>query len=299
VRRGGFDLDAAAVRPERPERPGCPERPGAQLDPPTPNRLSPPMRPALLLLAAVALACAPKPVGTQSPASTPSPAGTTSPAGASTTYALADLHDPLARVSWANHTVVNGVEDSLEPNTETCTLAQVPQGLAAPSGGEVFQCVTEAASWNSRGLYILGPDGWGHFASQYMDRGWQGYEAKIELPSLVSVGDIWSGSHGAGEDFNLRECQALPSVYCSAGLATECVTRKANTVVFLRQHYCAGVGWVGHEAMVVRSDDFAMEDWSAQVSIEGVAVPYAERAVRPLPTARKLRKLLLHPADLP
>lgn len=130
-------------------------------------------------------------------------------------------------------------------------------------------------------LYAMGPKGLAHYA---FERGGdvRTYEPKTALPAEVAVGASWSGTHGGGLEQNTQTCTAEPTPFCAEGIAVACETRWTDRAVWMRHHWCVGVGWVGYEAVRV-ANGVATTSWSEEVTRDGEALPAVEIARRPMP----------------
>lgn len=131
--------------------------------------------------------------------------------------------------------------------------------------------------------YAMGPSGLAHFAFQRGDA-LRTYAPKIALPPEVGPGVTWSGTHGEGADANTQSCGVEPTPFCGEGVAVACETRWSDRAVWMRHHWCAGVGWVGYEAVRVANGTSTVS-WSEEVTRDGEQLPTVGIERRPVPEA--------------
>lgn len=129
--------------------------------------------------------------------------------------------------------------------------------------------------------YVMGPQGLAHVAFR---RGEQvrGYAPKVELPAKLGPGVTWSGDHGSGADRNTRSCGVEATPFCADGVAVACETRWEGRATWMRHHWCAGIGWVGYEAVRV-ANGAAVVSWTEEVAKDGETLPSVPIDRRPVP----------------
>ncbi len=132
-----------------------------------------------------------------------------------------------------------------------------------------------------RTLYSMGPQGLAHYA---FERGndVRTYAPKFALPARVGPGVTWTGTHGAGLDQNTQTCEVEATPFCAGGVSVGCETRWADRAVWMRHHWCVGVGWVGYEAVRV-ANGASVISWSEEVTLEGRPLPSVDIGLRPVP----------------
>jgi hypothetical protein len=132
-----------------------------------------------------------------------------------------------------------------------------------------------------RTSYSMGPKGLVHYS---FERGndVRTYAPKVSLPPRVGPRVTWTGTHGSGMDQNTQNCAVEPTPYCADGAAIACETRWLDRAVWMRHHWCVGVGWVGYEAVRV-ANGATTTSWSEEVTRDGQPLPTVEVARRPMP----------------
>jgi hypothetical protein len=169
----------------------------------------------------------------------------------------------------------------------------VAPGVAAPQGweGVVYETIraVDGREEGPRTRAVAADHGVARFASARRGE-WRGDDVpKVELPAKVKPGASWSAEHGEGGDRHQRRCQAEPTPFCDAGVAVACTTEWAARSVWMRQHYCADVGWVGFEAVAVADGQPPSVFWSTDAAKDGQALPAAGMEQRPVPAPEELR----------
>lgn len=199
------------------------------------------------------------------------------------TLEAADLFRP-GRFDYEELTSVDGQA----PTRDTVTEEWVEQpDVPPPAGftGRVF-AVDEFRTGlpPARTLWVSGDQGLGYFASVGPTGQEVRYAPKVTLPPTVHTGLSWTGTHGEGASANERTCHVEPTPYCpAAGAAVTCETHwTAGGAVWMRQHYCEGLGWVGYEALTVRNG-VTTRAWSEEATFEGQPLPLVGIELRPFP----------------
>ena len=197
--------------------------------------------------------------------------------------ALAELVRLPVRYDYVEYTQTDDGPIEREDVHETFSKGARPDGIPAPEG-EIVESLTHRDDPNavdSRGLFVVGSTGYGHFATLRPD-GWTTYATKVELPPTVRPGDTWEGTHEEGPRRSTRTCEATSTPFCADGVATTCTTRWSNKAIWLRQHWCKGAGWVGFDALVL-GESLTMRSWSGVVNRDGQPLPIAPMSRRPIP----------------
>lgn len=205
------------------------------------------------------------------------------PGGKVPTIAAADLFVP-GRFDYEELTSVEGQPPERDTVTEVWEEAT---DLTPPDGypGTVYRVDEFRSGQPATGtLWVSGERGLGYFASIGPSGQEARYAVKLALPPRVAAGVSWEGVHGEGASENTRSCHVEPTPYCPGdGAAVACETHwTGGGAVWMRQHYCKGVGWVGYEALSVRGG-ITTRTWSEEATLEGRPLPLVGIEQRPFP----------------
>ena len=211
------------------------------------------------------------------------------------TYGVAQLwpqpspQNPQLIYTYDTLTVWDDEAPQRSTNTERTSSTAFENGLDC--AGRLFANSIEEqrpnGTVNYAGLQCHDARGFGHIASVHPTTLVRTtYSMKIKLPARVRVGDTWSGTHG--DPPHTRWCEAVPTPFCSQGLATECLSVKPTSTVYLRQHWCKDTGWVGMEGVLTGKS--TMTIWTEQATRNGHIVPYVPIGKRPLPTTADIKR---------
>ncbi len=131
-------------------------------------------------------------------------------------------------------------------------------------------------------LFVAGEKGLAYFATIGHHGQVRSFAPKVLLPARIEGRASWEGSHGEGPGANTRSCHVEPTPYCEAGVAVACETHWTGRAVWMRQHFCRGLGWVGYES-VSRVDGQTTLTWSEEATRDGEPLPLVGIELRPLP----------------
>ncbi|MCB9688045.1 MAG: hypothetical protein H6738_17745 [Alphaproteobacteria bacterium] len=206
------------------------------------------------------------------------------PGGKVPTLAAAELFVP-GRFDYEELTSVEG-EVPVSRDTVTEVWEAAPD-LTPPEGypGTVYRVDEFRTGQPPTGtLWVSGERGLGYFASVGPTGQVVTYATKLALPATVRTGETWEGVHGEGAGENTRTCHVEPTPYCpDTGAAVACETHwKSGGAVWMRQHYCKDVGWVGYEALSVRGG-ITTRTWSEEATLDGKPLPLVGMEQRPFP----------------
>ena len=151
--------------------------------------------------------------------------------------------------------------------------ARTEQVSSASGAGVVWEATPST-------LFVLGPQGWVYF--EVLDDPPRPHEPKVQLPPTVSVGMRWSSEQTVDGEVETRACVAESTTACGegSGLATTCTTLRPGRRIWLRNHFCVGLGNVGFEG-VIEAKGRVSHVWDVGATLDGVPLPQ-----RPL-TARE------------
>ncbi len=132
-----------------------------------------------------------------------------------------------------------------------------------------------AADWATlpSTLYVLGPDGWIYFAMTG-DAADNSFEPKVQLPPVLSVGSRWSSESAVDDGVETRTCVAEATAACGEGrgVAASCTTLRPGRRIWVRNHYCVGLGSVGFEAVLER-DGQVTRVWDVGATLDHEPLP--------------------------
>lgn len=187
-------------------------------------------------------------------------------------YQLDDLWVESSQFRFVVHRTFEGetekkeaIERKVTPEQELAAKCEgqtsARQEIDSPGSGEEFKTVSH---------YCKDDKGIGHFATQGSDHR-SSYVTKVELLQSTKIGQRWSAVHGEGAEKNKRSCVVETSRYCNDGVSTVCITeRDTGGTIWLRQHYCKGQGWRGHEAVIIREGKVFTTHWSSDLVVDDV-----------------------------
>ena len=121
---------------------------------------------------------------------------------------------------------------------------------------------------------FYGPEGYGYIGTVRLDGTVETWDPpQIVLPPNPKVGDSWQAEHKKGASLSVRSCEIMAPEACEDGLVVVCESRRDGGVIVLRDHFCAGVGWSGFEALVQAPGSPTLRMWSEGVVRDGHFTP--------------------------
>lgn len=203
----------------------------------------------------------------------------------------AELYRPATVVAYTEHQRFGPLPERTVVVTESTAVAP---GVELPEGwtGTAYESIRAADGKEDgpRHRIVVGDRGVARFASSRRGGPWHAGTPKVELPAAVKPGDAWEAEHGQDGSKHHRRCVAEPTPFCDAGIATTCTTTWEARTVWLRQHWCAEVGWVGFESVSAADGQPSAAFWSTGATLDGQPLPDAPLEQRPIPAPSELHQ---------
>ena len=123
-------------------------------------------------------------------------------------------------------------------------------------------------------VVFYGPTGYGFLGTLDEDGSLVAWEPpQVVLPANPVVGETWSATHTKAGRVSERSCELMRAEHCEGGVVSVCESRREQSVVVLRDHFCPGQGWSGFEALQQVGSQPPLRMWSQEVLRDGVALP--------------------------
>jgi len=212
-------------------------------------------------------------------------------------YAAEEITRTSGRLEYTLRSTMDGENGERLEEARNHRVVIEPSTLVGkvPCSGSRF--VTRKAVWmdgeHSYDLedhWCVGPEGVTEYAQKtpMHDEVVEYAEAEVSLPSRAVVGARWTTPKGGAA--GRYTCQAVATPFCADGIAVECASHDAD-LVWARNHYCRGLGWVGMDATSFVGDRRDLLAWTDVVVADGRAGPSVAREQRPLPATNRAARI--------
>ena len=221
----------------------------------------------------------------------------------------------FTRAAWSAHLVeryeyldhsghgsdLSAPDHIVERMTEECSPTVLPSGAPELGLSDPVACThtREGALVQTtlRGTHRIGAV---YVGRKPASGAWQFHTPRIAVPETFGLGDRWAARHDAGEQPQLRRCDAVATPFCDDGVALACVTLQIHHVTWTRNHWCPAEGHVGHEGLVAQVGTAPHWSWSSEPRRDGRPLTDLPLSQRPTPDPRVLMRMAhgLTPARL-